>query len=108
MKIIFSGAADTGRKLMWYVYILKCSDGALYTGITTDVSRRLDEHNHKKGGACTRARIPVRLVHKEKCGTRSEALKREHQIKTWSRRKKLAFIAGGRQKGRDPMESTWS
>ena len=77
---------------MWYVYILKCADGILYTGSTTDVTRRLKEHNSGKGGACTRARLPVKLVYKESRKTRSSAQKRESQIKGWTRKKKLAFI----------------
>ena len=79
---------------MWYVYIVKCKDGTLYAGTTTDVNRRVIEHNRKKGGGCTRGRLPVELVYKEPVETRSDALKREHQIKRWSRNKKLALIAG--------------
>lgn len=77
---------------MWYVYILKCADGIFYTGTTTDISRRLKEHNHKKGGACTRVRLPVKLTYKKAYETRSQALKREAQIKRWTRKKKLALI----------------
>ena len=82
---------------MWYVYILKCADNTLYTGATTDVSRRIIEHNRKKGGACTRVRLPVELIYKEPHETRSEALKREHQIKRWSRKKKIALINGDKE-----------
>jgi putative endonuclease len=77
---------------MWYLYILKCADNTLYTGTTTDVSRRVNEHNRKKGGACTRARLPVKLIHKEPYKTRSKAQKREAQIKRWSHQKKLALL----------------
>lgn len=77
---------------MWYVYILRCTDGVLYTGSTTDISRRVKEHNKEKGGACTRVRLPVKLVYREVYETRSEALKRESQIKHWPRTKKLALI----------------
>jgi putative endonuclease len=77
---------------MWYVYIIKCADNTLYTGATTDVSRRIQEHNRKKGGACTRARLPATLAYKETYRTRSEALKREAQIKRWPRQKKLTLI----------------
>ncbi len=77
---------------IWYVYILKCADGTFYTGTTTDVSRRVKEHNRKKGGACTRARLPVTPVYKEIRKTRSSAQKRESQIKGWARKKKLALI----------------
>ena len=77
---------------MWYVYILRCADGTLYTGTTTDISRRLKEHNHKKGGACTRVRLPVKLAYKKAYETQSQALKREAQIKCWTRKEKLALI----------------
>lgn len=77
---------------MWYVYILRCADGTLYTGTTTDVTRRVKEHNRKKGGACTRVRLPVKLVYKEVYEIQSQALKREHQIKRLSRQKKLGLI----------------
>ena len=77
---------------MWYVYILRCADGILYTGTTTDISRRVKEHNNKKGGACTRVRLPVTLAYKEVYETQSQALKRETQIKHLPRNKKLALI----------------
>jgi len=77
---------------MWIIYIVKCSDGTLYTGITTDVRRRLREHNTKIGAHYTKSRAPVKLVYKEKRETRSAALKREFQIKSWTRAEKLAFI----------------
>jgi putative endonuclease len=77
---------------MWYVYIISCSDNSLYTGITTDIPRRLDEHNSGKGGNYTRARLPVKLMYKETCSTRSLALKREFRIKCLARDKKLALI----------------
>jgi len=64
----------------------------LYTGTTTDISRRVSEHNRKKGGACTRARLPVKLMHKESYKNRSKAQGREAQIKRWPREKKLALI----------------
>jgi len=83
---------------MWYVYIVKCTDNTLYTGTTTDISRRITEHNRKKGGGCTRGRLPVELVYKEPHETKSQALKREHQIKCWSRKKKIALIAGDKVK----------
>ena len=78
---------------MWYVYIVQCSDGLLYTGSTTDIERRINEHNRKKGGGCTRRRLPVTLVYKEPHPDRSSAQQREAQIKRWSRQKKLALIA---------------
>lgn len=77
---------------MWYVYILRCADDTLYTGITTDISRRLKEHNRKKGGAYTRASLPVKIVYKEPYQTRSQVQRREAQIKRWTKKKKLALI----------------
>ncbi len=77
----------------WHVYILRCSDGSLYTGITTDLERRLDEHNGGRGARYTRARCPVVMVYREPCLDRSEASKREAAIKRTSRSAKLALIA---------------
>jgi putative endonuclease len=79
---------------MWYVYIIYRSDNSLYTGVTTDVSRRVKAHNEKSGGSYTRIRTPVKLVYQEAQPDRSSALKREAQIKKWSRAKKLACIKG--------------
>lgn len=84
---------------MWYVYVLRCADNTLYTGTTTDISRRLKEHNRKKGGAYTSVRLPVKLVYQETYPNRAQAQKREAQIKGWSRKKKLALIKGSLQKG---------
>ena len=79
---------------MYFVYMLKCSDDTLYTGITTDLERRLDEHNNSsKGVKYTRARRPVQLVYSETYETRSEACKREYFIKHKMRREeKKALI----------------
>ncbi|MDO8536519.1 MAG: GIY-YIG nuclease family protein [Candidatus Omnitrophota bacterium] len=77
---------------MWYVYMIKCSDGSLYTGVTTDIERRMNEHNSGKGASYTRVRTPVRLVHHESRPDRSKALKREAEIKRWPRSKKLTLI----------------
>lgn len=77
---------------MWFLYILKCLDNSFYTGITNNLERRLKEHNSKKGGSYTRIRIPAKLVYKEEYQNKSEALKRELQIKGWTREKKLALI----------------
>ena len=80
---------------MWYVYMIKCSDGSLYTGVTTDIKRRIDEHNAGKGARYTQGRAPVIPVHNESHPSRSEALKREAEIKSWPRNKKLAIIKKG-------------
>lgn len=77
---------------MWYLYILRCGDGSLYTGITTDVPRRLEAHRQGKGAKYTRGRTPLTLCHQEKCGTHSEALKRELAVKALTRAEKEALI----------------
>ena len=79
---------------MWHVYIIQCSDGSLYTGVTTDVSRRVKAHNDKSGGLYTRTRTPVKLVYQEPAPNQSAALKRESQIKKWTKEKKFALISG--------------
>ena len=78
---------------MWFVYILRCSDKTLYTGITTDVERRLIEHNGQKSiTKYTRIRQPVSLVYKEVSDSRSSASKREAMIKKLTRVQKEALI----------------
>ena len=77
---------------MWYLYILQCGDGSLYTGITTDVEKRLEAHRSGKGAKYTRGRSPLELKYWEACGTHSDALKRELEIKHLSREEKLALI----------------
>ncbi len=74
---------------MWFVYIIRCADDSLYTGVTTDIDRRIVEHNTKKTGAkYSRARRPVTLVYQETIDSRSAALKREAAIKTLPRSEK--------------------
>ena len=77
-----------------YVYIVECADGTFYTGYTTDVERRLNEHNYSisRSAKYTRSRRPVRLVHAEQFDTVSKALKREHAIKKLSRAQKKKLI----------------
>ena len=81
--------------MSWTVYLARCRDGTLYTGVTTDPDRRLAEHNAGCGGAYTRSRGPVVLVYWEEASDRSEALRREHAIKRLSRdeKEKLASNA---------------
>ncbi|MCF6236566.1 MAG: GIY-YIG nuclease family protein [Gammaproteobacteria bacterium] len=78
----------------WRIYIVCCSDSSFYTGITKDVSRRIDEHNQDnlKAAKYTRVRRPVRLIYEESVATRSEAAKRECEIKQMSRKEKEALI----------------
>ena len=77
----------------WYLYILRCGDGTLYTGITTDVEARLEMHRSGKGAKYTRGRGPLELVYTEQCADKSEALKRELAIKALSREEKLHLIS---------------
>jgi predicted GIY-YIG superfamily endonuclease len=76
----------------WFVYILRCRDGTLYTGITKDVARRFRQHNAGTASKYTRSRLPVRLAHQEVHPDQSTALKRELAIKAMTRRDKLALI----------------
>ena len=79
---------------MHYVYVLECADGTYYTGYTTDVERRVAEHDAGEGAKYTRGRTPVELVHVEEYDTRSAAMSREHGIKSLSRRKKEQLVDG--------------
>ena len=74
--------------ITWKLYILRCGDGTLYTGITTDVEKRLEAHRSGKGAKYTRGRGPLELVYSEECGDHSAALKRELEIKALTREEK--------------------
>ena len=76
----------------WLVYLLRCRDGSLYTGITNDLPRRLASHRAGTGSAYVRTRLPVRVVYRESQPDRSAALRREAAIKKLGRRDKLALI----------------
>ena len=76
----------------WWVYILRCGDGTLYTGTTDDVARRLAAHRAGKGAKYTRGRGPLELLYTEQCPDRSAALRREYAIKQLSREEKLHLI----------------
>lgn len=78
----------------WLVYLLRCRDGSLYTGITNDLPRRLARHRLGRGSAYVRARLPVRLVYRESQPDRPAALRREAAIKRLTREAKLALILG--------------
>ena len=78
---------------IWTVYLVRCRDGSLYTGITTDLDRRLAAHNAGTASRYTRSRLPVRLVHEESGFTHSTALKREAAIKRLPRSKKVELLA---------------
>jgi putative endonuclease len=76
-----------------YVYVIECVDGTYYTGYTTDVDRRVDEHDAGDGAKYTRGRTPVDLVHVETYDSQSSAMSREHEIKSLSRREKERLVA---------------
>lgn len=77
---------------VWSLYILECSDGSLYTGVTNDIDRRFLAHQEGKASRYTRIRRPVTLVYWEECGSRSQALSRECAVKSLSRPRKDEFI----------------
>ncbi len=89
--------SNTVSPSSWYVYLLECADGTLYAGVTTDPSRRLRQHNGELVGGAryTRARRPVRMVYQEACADRQAACRREAEIRTYSRRRKLNLLKGG-------------
>lgn len=76
----------------WYLYIVECRDGSLYTGITDDIPRRMEQHNSGKGAKYTRGRGPITLRYQENCGTHGDALRREIQVKRLTRQEKLELI----------------
>ena len=77
------------------VYVLECGDGSYYTGYTTDLDRRVEEHRDGDGAKYTRGRGPFRVVHRERFGSRGAALRREAAIKSLARREKERLVAGG-------------
>lgn len=79
---------------MWYTYIVRCSDGSLYTGITNDLSRRISQHNSGKGAKYTKYRSPVVMVYNESFETKSEASKREYAIKQLTKKEKENLCVG--------------
>ncbi len=78
--------------MAWFLYVVKCSDETLYTGITTDITRRLKEHNAKKGAFYTKNKTPVELVYQESMIDQSQARKREAAIKRLTRKEKLELV----------------
>ena len=85
---------ETGKSKAdtWFVYILRCADGSLYTGITKDVNRRCEQHNAGTASRYTRGRLPASVVYQEPQATQSLALKREAAIKAMSRQEKESLI----------------
>lgn len=80
----------------WYVYIVRCRDDSLYTGVTIDITRRMNEHNHhnRLGAKYTRSRRPVTLIYQCQFSSRSEACQFEYKIKSMSKQQKLGLAAG--------------
>ncbi len=76
----------------WYFYLARCRDDSLYAGITTDLKRRLVEHNEGTGAKYTRSRQPVTLVWWERCGSKSAAAKREAEVKKWGKSRKERLL----------------
>ena len=77
---------------MYFVYIIQCEDNSLYTGMTSDIQKRFEEHKSSKGARYTRSHKPVKIVYTEDHETMKEALRREREIKAWQRKKKLNLI----------------
>lgn len=91
---------------MWTIYILRCADGTLYTGIALDVARRVVEHNtnDRLGARYTRGRRPVKLVYSETASSRSEAAMREHAIKGMTRSAKMALLRTTRKRAKGKVK----
>ncbi|HXS09489.1 MAG TPA: GIY-YIG nuclease family protein [Candidatus Krumholzibacteria bacterium] len=81
------------RRPSWFVYMVRCKDRTLYTGVSTDVKRRVEEHNDGSGARYTRSRCPVELVYREKAADRSAAQKREYEIKRMTAEGKQELVA---------------
>ncbi len=79
---------------MWYVYIARCNDGSLYTGIAKDLQKRVDKHNDGSGAKYTRARRPVKLVYSETFSAKGKALSREIEIKCLTAEEKRKLVKG--------------
>ena len=78
---------------MWYAYILLCSDNSLYTGYSDDPQKRFLDHKNGKGARYTRSHKPLRIIYTEQLETKSEAMKREREIKSWRREKKITELS---------------
>ena len=83
----------SSRRERWFLYILECSDGTFYTGITKNIERRLKAHNEGKGATFTRVRRPVKVIYQEKLKSRAQALIREYAVKALPRKKKEELVA---------------
>ncbi len=91
-SILSKGAKRPSRRIeMWYTYIIECKNGSLYTGITDNLNQRLQMHITKRGAEYTKSNRPIRILYSEPYEKKSEAAKREYQLKGWTRAKKLAL-----------------
>jgi len=81
---------------MWFVYIIRCVDGSLYTGATNNLERRFEAHKSGKGGKYTRSHVPEKIIYFEKHIKKLVALKREREIKNWERKEKLKLLQNNR------------
>jgi putative endonuclease len=89
----------------WFVYILQCRDNSLYTGITNDLPRRLDEHNHSpRASRYTRARRPVALVYLEQADDRAQASRREYELKQLARDEKIRLVTLSHEHSRELLQ----
>ena len=88
----------TKGQVIHFCYIAECADGTYYTGYTTDITGRVKAHNEGRGAKYTRSRLPVLIVYSEEFASKSDAMKREVEIKRMSRSAKDALIAGGKPK----------
>ncbi len=89
-----SAPLDPDTPSIWYLYIVACADGTLYTGVAKDIEARVRQHNTGKGARYTRGRLPVDLVYSERVGTQGDALRRERQVKVMGLRHKQRLIKG--------------
>lgn len=96
------------EKRKYFVYIVQCKDETLYTGYTVDLSRRIDAHNSSRGAKYTRGRTPVKLVYSEEFRSINEALKRERNIKSMTRKQKIEIINSNKLNGGFTVEEIFS
>ena len=86
-----------GDIIMYYIYIVRCQDDTYYTGFTNNIEKRIRAHNEKKGAKYTRGRTPVKLIYYEEFESKTEALKREYEVKKLSRKQKELLVSKLRQ-----------
>ena len=93
------GAAQQDFQKMWFVYIIKCVDDSLYTGYTNNLEKRFEKHKSGKGSKYTRSHTPEKIVYSEKHIKKIVALRREREIKKWTRKEKLIFLENQNKPG---------